>query len=181
MDEAGWAEIADVLEVLDMRRDDLDEAVATNDKGRLEVEGSRIRGCQGHSLAGMPVTRDALESTWTPVEPNDSLWHGTTTSAVEGIAIHGIEPAARSHVHLAPSRTSHVGKRASVEVLLEISPHRLAALEVQIFRAPNGVILVRQVPVAAIIDVIPGSTEDRAEVLRLQRLLGLPDRLDDKD
>lgn len=41
MDEAGWAEIADVLEFSHMARDDLDEAVATNDKGRLQTEGSR--------------------------------------------------------------------------------------------------------------------------------------------
>ena len=179
MDEAGWAEIADVLEVLDMARDDLDEAVATNDKGRLQTEGSRIRACQGHSLAGMPVTQDALESTWVPVEPNDSLWHGTTLGAVEGIAVHGIEPAARSHVHLAPSLTSRVGKRASVQVLLEVSPQRLASLRVQVFRAPNGVILVRQVPASAIIDITLASANDSVELLRLRELLGLPSSLDD--
>jgi putative RNA 2'-phosphotransferase len=180
MDEAGWAEIADVLHVLAMHHHDLIEAVETNDKGRLQIEGSRVRACQGHSLAGMPVTQHALESTWTPVAPEENLWHGTTLAAIEGIAVHGIEPAARSHVHLAPSRTSHVGKRASVQVLLEISPRRLAALGIRVFRAPNGVILARKVPVSAIIDIVPGSTEDPAEVLSVQRLLGLPDRLDDQ-
>lgn len=171
MDEAGWAEIADVLDVLDLSGVALDDAVETNDKRRLQVEGSRIRACQGHSLAGMPVTRDALESSWTPVEPTDSLWHGTTVAAAAGIAVHGIEPAARTHVHLAPSPASHVGKRASVEVLLEISPRRLAGLGVGIFQAPNGVLLVRQVPIEAIANVAPGSVDDPTELRRLRTLL----------
>lgn len=179
MDQAGWAEIADVLDVLDMRRHDLDEAVETNDKGRLEIDGSRIRACQGHSLDGMPVNRDALEATWTPEEPNGSLWHGTTMTAVEAIAADGIAPGARTHVHLAPSRTSHVGKRSSVQVLLEVSPQRLTSLGLQIFRAPNGVMLVRHVPVSAIIGITPESAIDPAERLRLRALLGLPRRTDD--
>ena len=171
MDAAGWSEIADVLRILDMGAEGLRSAVEHNDKDRLELDGSRIRACQGHSLEGMPVTQEALEFTWTAVTPNESLWHGTRVAAVDGIAAQGIVPAGRTHVHLAPTRTSRVGKRASVDVLLEISPRELAAQKVQVFRAPNGVLLVRRVPVAAIVGVEPGSLTDPMELGRLRDLL----------
>ena len=77
MDRAGWAEVLDVLAVLGMTRAQLDLAVANNDKGRLVLEGSRVRACQGHSLADMPVTVEDLEASWETVSPEASLWHGT--------------------------------------------------------------------------------------------------------
>jgi putative RNA 2'-phosphotransferase len=57
--------------------------VANNDKGRLVVEGSRVRACQGHSLQHMPVTREALEASWVIVRPEASLWHGTRSVAID--------------------------------------------------------------------------------------------------
>ncbi|MBI2706205.1 MAG: RNA 2'-phosphotransferase [Actinobacteria bacterium] len=69
MDEAGWADVEEVLVVLDMTRANLLDAVETNDKGRAQLDGARIRACQGHSLVGMPVTQDALERSWTVTSP----------------------------------------------------------------------------------------------------------------
>src|SRR3954447_3519486 len=77
MDEQGWADVDDVLAVLGMSHEHLFDAVAANDKGRLQLDGSRIRACQGHSLVGMPVTQDALERSWRVIRPVSSLWHGT--------------------------------------------------------------------------------------------------------
>lgn len=153
MDGAGWCEIDDVVRLLDITTEQLERAVADNDKGRLVVEGSRIRACQGHSLINMPVTREALERSWRRIEPAEPLWHGTRTTAINGIAEHGILPGARSHVHLAEASESHVGKRSSSDLLLGVSPARLAEMGIDVFRAPNGVILVREVPAAAIVDV----------------------------
>ena len=171
MDEAGWADVEEVLVVLDMTRANLLDAVETNDKGRLQLDGTRIRACQGRSLDGMPVTQDALERSWTVISPASSLWHGTTIAAVDGIAADGIRPSGRSHVHLAPSTASRVGKRASVDVLLEISPTRLVDLGVSVFEARNGVVLVRHVPAAAIIDVWPGSNGNAIDTTNLRRSL----------
>src|SRR5271169_6863737 len=53
MDAAGWAEVEDVRRILHMGRDALAAAVEDNTKARLELRGSRIRACQGHSLQGM--------------------------------------------------------------------------------------------------------------------------------
>ncbi|MFC0627754.1 RNA 2'-phosphotransferase [Kribbella deserti] len=58
----GWSSIDDVCALLCLTRQQLDEAVAQNDKKRLQVDGDRIRACQGHSRLHMPVTLEALEA-----------------------------------------------------------------------------------------------------------------------
>lgn len=153
MDAAGWAAIADVMALLGLDRARLDAAVARNDKRRLQVDGARIRACQGHSLEAMPVTRDSLEASWARVSPVATMWHGTSRAALAAIMAAGLDPGRRSHVHLAPSTESTVGKRARVEVLLGIDPTCLAARGIGVFQAPNGVLLARAVPAACISEV----------------------------
>ncbi|GAB3811623.1 RNA 2'-phosphotransferase [Kribbella italica] len=142
----GWAAVDDVLVLLGIDRSALDRAVERNDKNRLQVDGSLIRACQGHSLAGMPVTRPALEASWQRVRPTGSLWHGTTPAAVPAIRRDGLRPGRRTHVHLAPSPDSRVGKRFTAAVLLRIDP-----TELDVFEAPNGVLLTQHVPPGAIV------------------------------
>ncbi|MFI5732194.1 RNA 2'-phosphotransferase [Kribbella sp. NPDC051587] len=145
MSADGWAAIADVLKLLKLDRARLDRAVEENDKQRLQVDGQRIRACQGHSLAGMPVTREALENSWERVHPTDLLWHGTTQGVVPLIQREGLKPGRRTHVHLAADH-SH---RPRADVLLGVNPVNLA-----VYRAPNGVLLVREVPPDAIVDAV---------------------------
>lgn len=146
MSADGWAAIADVLRELTLDRAALDKAVEENDKQRLQVDGDRIRACQGHSLEGMPVTREALENSWERIYPRDLLWHGTNRAALAAIQREGLRAGRRTHVHLAPSKDSSVGRRSAVEVLLGVDSGNLA-----VFRAPNGVLLTREVPVDAIV------------------------------
>jgi len=148
MSADGWAAITDVLRVLGLTRERLDVAVRENDKQRLQVDGERIRACQGHSLAGMPVTREALENSWERVYPAKLLWHGTNRAALAAIQREGLRAGRRTHVHLAPSKDSHVGRRTRVEVLLGVDCGDLA-----VYRAPNGVLLTREVPADAIVRV----------------------------
>jgi putative RNA 2'-phosphotransferase len=142
----GWAAVPDVCATLGIDRSALELAVEHNDKSRLELDGDRIRACQGHSLAGMPVTREALEASWRQVMPAELLWHGTSAAALPGIADHGLSPARRTHVHLAPERDSRVGRRTNIDVLLGVDPERLRRHQLGVFEAPNGVLLVRSVP-----------------------------------
>ena len=146
MSADGWSGIAEVMELLGLTREELDAAVRDNDKQRLQVDGELIRACQGHSLVGMPVTREALENSWERVYPADLLWHGTTRAAWPAIKREGLRPGRRTHVHLAPSKDSRVGRRSRVEVLLGVDSADLA-----VFRAPNGVLLTREVPPDAIV------------------------------
>ena len=146
MDAAGWVPVADVLSTLRVSRGALEATVADNNKSRFQVKGERVRASQGHSRQGMPVTLDALEASWERYEGPDSIWHGTRREAVESISHKGIHSGARTHVHLACSLTSHVGKRHNVPVMLEVSCQRLRDAGHEVFVSPNGVVLTRFVP-----------------------------------
>ena len=173
MDAAGWAEIDDVLRVLRMSREALEGAVRDNNKARYEVRGRRIRACQGHSLAGMPVTLDALEASWDRYDGEGPLWHGTYVGAVAPIAREGILPGERTHVHLAEEVASRVGKRANVDVMLEVSPGRVHAAGIGIFVSPNGVLLARAVPPASIVGLHFMNDRARRQSGSLSAVLGL--------
>jgi putative RNA 2'-phosphotransferase len=151
MDAAGWADVDDVLRTLGMSRSTLEDAVRENNKARYEVRGRRIRACQGHSRDGMPVTLEALEASWERYTGEGPVWHGTRIAAVASIAREGLLPGERTHVHLAEALDSTVGKRANVDVMLEVSPARLAAAGLALFVSPNGVVLARAVPPSAIV------------------------------
>lgn len=132
MSADGWVAIADVLAELRMSSAALAVAVDENDKQRLQVDRDRIRACQGHSLEGMPVTREALENSWERVYPTDLLWHGTNRAVLPAIQREGLRPGRRTHVHLAASKDSPVGRRTAVEVLLGVDSGNL-----EVYLAPQ--------------------------------------------
>ncbi|WP_437959192.1 tRNA 2'-phosphotransferase [Sorangium sp. So ce119] len=171
MDDAGWVAVDDVLRALGLPRSRLDEAVENNTKNRLEIRGDRMRASQGHSREGMPVTLAGLEASWEEVLGDAPIWHGTSVDAVRGIAREGIRPAARTHVHCTDALDSAVGKRAKVDVMLEISPARLRARGIGVFRSQNGVILAREVPVGCIVGLVPIVARARGEAAALRALL----------
>ncbi|XXT22451.1 tRNA 2'-phosphotransferase [Sorangium sp. So ce429] len=171
MDDAGWVAVDDVLRALGIQRSRLDEAVENNTKNRLELRGDRVRASQGHSREGMPVTLAGLEASWEEVHGDAPIWHGTSVDAVRGIAREGIRPAARTHVHCTDALDSAVGKRANVDVMLEISPARLRARGIGVFRSQNGVILAREVPVGCVVALVPIVARAKREAEALRGLL----------
>ena len=173
MDAAGWVKIADVLSCVRITRAQLDQVVAENNKRRLQVAGDRVRCMQGHSLEGMPVTRDALERSWAVWTDDGSIWHGTRPSALPGIAQHGIQAVSRTHVHLAATLDSTVGKRTGTPVMLEVSPAKLRASGIDVFESPNGVLLARQVPLDCIVGVRAMSRKARKQEQHLREILHL--------
>lgn len=173
MDAAGWVSVADAMAHADLSRAELEEVVRTNTKSRIQLDGERVRACQGHSLSGTPVTLDALEESWQRWTKSEPLFHGTFRGAVEGIAKDGLRPQKRTHVHLAPNMDSPVGKRSGVGLVLEIDPAICRGRGQPIFEAPNGVILVRSVPRAAIVALHPISKNARKRADELRATLGL--------
>ena len=153
MDAAGWVPVPEVLRYLRISRASLEDVVATNNKSRLELVGERVRACQGHSTENMPITVEALEASWRPYTDGGSLYHGTTVEATIPIAKEGLWPQKRTHVHLAPSLESKVGKRSATPVVLEISTARLHDAGQGAWEAQNGVVLVRHVPASCIVDL----------------------------
>jgi len=155
MDTAGWARVDDVLRHARMTRVAFDEVVRSNNKSRLEVQGDRVRAVQGHSLDGTPVTLEGLESSWRAFEGKGPVFHGTNFDALAGIDREGILNVSRTHVHLAEAVDSRVGKRATVDVLLEVDCARMREEGVGLFVSPNGVVLCRHVPRRAIVAMVP--------------------------
>ncbi len=153
MDEAGWAPLARVLTLCGLDEHELDAVIRDNNKARFQRVGDRVRATQGHSLEGTPVTLEGLEASWEIWQGSSLLWHGTTVEACKSIAETGVLPMARSHVHLAETPESRVGKRAGVAVLLGVDPIVLRERELPVFRSPNGVILVREVPPSSVVSL----------------------------
>jgi putative RNA 2'-phosphotransferase len=102
----------------------------------------------------MPVTLEALEASWRLYGEGGSLHHGTTVDATVPISRDGLVPQKRTHVHLAPSLESKVGKRSATPVVLEVSCNRLRDAGENIYEAQNGVILVRRVPASCIVGLV---------------------------
>lgn len=170
MDEAGWVDVDSVLRILNMQLRDLETVVRENDKRRLELEGGRVRACQGHSIDNIAVTREGLERSWTVITSDASVWHGTSVDAVRGIAREGILAVGRTHVHLAPAMSSKVGKRASVHVMLEISPARVRAAGLNLYAASNGVVLARAIPAACVVGLHTMTKRAREQQAQLMTL-----------
>jgi putative RNA 2'-phosphotransferase len=119
LDEAGWVEIDTLIAAaaahgFRFSRQELDHAVATNDKRRFAVEGSRIRASQGHTVdvdLGLP---EAV--------PPPYLYHGTVARALDAIRAEGLRPMNRHDVHLSPDRetATRVGARRGRPVVLSV-------------------------------------------------------------
>jgi putative RNA 2'-phosphotransferase len=172
MDEAGWVDVDSVLRVLNMQRSDLETVVRENDKRRLELVNGRVRACQGHSIDNRAVTREGLERSWTVITSDASVWHGTSIEAVRSIAREGILAVGRTHVHLAPAMSSKVGKRASVHVMLEISPARVRDAGLNLYAASNGVVLAREIPAACVIGLHTMTKRAHEQRAQLTALFG---------
>lgn len=169
MDGAGWCDISDVLEQTGLQRGQLEELVRTNNKQRLQLNGERVRACQGHS-EGTPVEQVALEASWELWESDERIWHGTSRAALQSIAAEGLTPQKRTHVHLTESKDSTVAKRAHVEITLELDSQQMRSLGTRIYRAPNGVLLARRVFPSCVVGLRPLTQRTRRDEAALRRL-----------
>ncbi|MDQ0749709.1 putative RNA 2'-phosphotransferase [Streptomyces africanus] len=145
LDEGGWVEIDTLIAAatahgFPFTRAELDHVVATNDKRRFAVEGTRIRASQGHSVEvdlGLPTAT-----------PPAYLYHGTVARNLDAIRAEGLRPMDRHAVHLSPDRetATRVGARRGRPVVLAVvaaAMHR----DGHVFRvSANGVWLTEAVP-----------------------------------
>jgi putative RNA 2'-phosphotransferase len=145
LDEGGWVKIATLLSAcaahgFGVTREELDHVVATNDKQRFAVEGTRIRASQGHSVPvdlGLP-----------PAVPPGYLYHGTVARHLDAIRAEGLRPMNRHDVHLSPDRetATRVGARRGRPVVLTVDSGAMHR-DGHVFRvSANGVWLTPSVP-----------------------------------
>ncbi|MEV5352315.1 RNA 2'-phosphotransferase [Streptomyces sp. NPDC052693] len=145
LDEAGWVEIDTLIAAaaahgFGFTREELDHVVATNDKRRFAVDGTRIRASQGHSIdvdLGLP-----------PAEPPAWLYHGTVARHLDAIRAEGLRPMDRHAVHLSPDRetATRVGARRGRPVVLTVDAGAMHRDGHVFHVSPNGVWLTETVP-----------------------------------
>lgn len=145
LDEAGWVEIDTLIAAaathgFRFTRDELDHVVATNDKRRFAVKGSRIRASQGHSVE--------VDLGLSPATPPTSLYHGTIAGSLDAIRAEGLRPMNRHAVHLSPDRetATRVGARRGRPVVLAVDAGAMHR-DGHVFQvSTNGVWLTQAVP-----------------------------------
>ncbi|MEU9520223.1 RNA 2'-phosphotransferase [Streptomyces sp. NPDC048224] len=145
LDAGGWVEIDTLISAaaahgFRFTRAELDHVVATNDKRRFAVEGTRVRASQGHSVSvdlGLP-----------PATPPPYLYHGTVSRHLEAIRAEGLRPMNRHDVHLSPDRdtATRVGARRGRPVVLSVDAAAMHRNGHIFHVSANGVWLTKHVP-----------------------------------
>ncbi|CAL9494380.1 RNA 2'-phosphotransferase [Streptomyces sp. enrichment culture] len=145
LDEAGWVEIdtliaAAVAHGFRFTRAELDHVVATNDKQRFAVEGTRIRASQGHSVE--------VDLGLAPATPPPHLYHGTVARHLDAIRAQGLRPMNRHAVHLSADRetATRVGARRGRPVVLTVDAGAMHRDGHVFHVSANGVWLTPGVP-----------------------------------
>jgi putative RNA 2'-phosphotransferase len=145
LDEGGWVEIDALIAAaaahgFRFTRSELDHVVATNDKRRFAVEGTRIRASQGHSVEvdlGLPAAT-----------PPAYLYHGTVARNLDAIRAEGLRPMNRHAVHLSSDRetATRVGARRGRPVVLAVDAGAMHRDGHVFHVSANGVWLTQAVP-----------------------------------
>jgi putative RNA 2'-phosphotransferase len=147
LDQAGWTDIAALLEALArhgtlLSRAELEETVRTSDKQRFAISDDRvrIRANQGHSVE--------VELGLAVVSPPETLYHGTIADVLHSIRERGLLKGERHHVHLSGDvdTAKRVGGRRGKPVVLVVRAGDMARTGHVFMRSENGVWLVEHVP-----------------------------------
>lgn len=146
LDAAGWVDLELLCERTEERYgwfdpDMIPAIVATDPKGRFELDGDTIRATYGHSV---DVSLDSADS---PVP--DKLYHGTAPENVDAILAEGLRPMGRQLVHLSDSigEARTVGQRhAATPVILRVDATGLLAEGWDVTKRGKHVFTVEQVP-----------------------------------
>ncbi|MER5960740.1 RNA 2'-phosphotransferase [Streptomyces sp. NPDC002057] len=145
LDAHGWTEIDTLLGAtarngFPISREELDHVVATNDKKRFAIEGTRIRASQGHTVE--------VDLDLPPAEPPAYLYHGTVADRLPAIRAEGLRPMARHHVHLSPDRetATRVGARRGRPVVISVDAGAMHRAGHVFHVSANGVWLADAVP-----------------------------------
>lgn len=140
LDEAGWADVAALLQKLAAQGTllsiaELEEVVATNSKQRFAFneDHTRIRASQGHSID--------VELRLTPLTPPEYLYHGTVAKFMAAIKAEGLKKMSRQHVHLSSDKETavQVGSRRGAPVILSIKSGVMHGDGAAFYQSQNGV------------------------------------------
>lgn len=126
VNEHGWANVDELIKALSIRKEftraDLEEIVATDDKGRYSFseDGQYIRANHGHTID--------VDLELAPSDPPEYLLHGTGDRHVKAIDQKGLLKMSRQYVHLTTNKEMaiSVGARHGQPVLYRIHSGAMA-------------------------------------------------------
>ena len=147
LEGGGWIGVDTLLAAFaqkgySLSRGELEEVVEKNDKRRFAFDdsGERIRASQGHSVQ--------VDLGLEPLEPPETLFHGTVEASLGSILESGLQRMKRHHVHLsADTETAYrVGSRHGKAVILSVGSGAMSEAGFLFYRSDNGVWLTDAVP-----------------------------------
>lgn len=105
MNEEGFVPLEQLLDALEITKEDVLKVMEISEKKRLEIAGDKIRALYGHSI---PMHIKKIEAA-----PPDVLYHGTARRFIDSIKKSELLPMSRQYVHLSVDEETAiaVGKR----------------------------------------------------------------------
>lgn len=142
-----WVRNDVVCEHLSLTMPELEHIVEDDDRGRFEFseDGLMVRALYGHSIE--------VDLGLVPVNPPETLYHGTAEKYMEIISREGLKPRSRKYVHLTESveEATSVGTRHGNPVLLEVKAQEMFQRGGEFYKTSNGIWLAQEVPVRYIV------------------------------
>lgn len=145
LSQSGWANCSDACRELKITREQLQEIVDTDNKGRYQIaivaSADVIRAVQGHSTQQVAIDYPAAT-------PPDVLFHGTPARNVASILEQGLNSQTRHHVHFSQDTVTaeQVGLRGTTKAaILSVDAQQMVKDGIVFHQAENGVWLVESV------------------------------------
>lgn len=142
MDEEGFVPLEQLLNALDITKEDVLKVMEISEKKRLELDGDRIRALYGHSI---PMHIKKVEGT-----PPAILYHGTAKRFIDSIKEKGLLPMNRQYVHLSVDveTATAVGKRHDNNpIILRIDTQKAIADGIKFYIGNDKVWLCDELPI----------------------------------
>jgi putative RNA 2'-phosphotransferase len=137
LDKNGWAITSEILQGLKISMEELEEIVATDNKGRYSFnkDKSKIRANQGHSKQ--------VDIEFKEYIPAGFLYHGTGKKSYDSILKSGIKKMSRQYVHLSHDINTAitVGKRHGEPVVFKIDAVQMYKDGIKFYISENNVVL----------------------------------------
>lgn len=142
LDVNGWANVEELLQKIDLKFEDLQKIVTTNNKKRFTFSDdlSKIRANQGHSIN--------VDLELSEITPPEILFHGTAEKNMYSILKNGLLKKDRNHVHLSTEieTATKVGIRYGKPVILKIDALKMYQEGYKFYLSQNNVWLTDFVP-----------------------------------
>tara|TARA_B100001123_G_scaffold308409_1_gene344614 strand:+ start:365 stop:970 length:606 start_codon:yes stop_codon:yes gene_type:complete len=162
MDINGWVDVTGLCDGIKAQRRDFHwlkpwhfEAVSvTEEKGRYEVEGERMRATYGHSIE--------IEIDLPTDDIPEVLFYPVSNEETDNVIKLGIKGGDRRHVHLSKTiaKAFEAGSvRISKPSIVEVDAVRAIADGISIFRAGKLVFLAEEIPPQYLYKISPDDPE----------------------